>query len=59
MTELEALKVLRYIEAAYPTGRQAQEAQGMAANAAVWADMLQEYSLNTVMAAVRTFFPRQ
>ncbi len=55
MTEIEALKVLRYIEAAYPTGRQAQEARGMAANAAVWADMLQEYPISIVMAAVKTF----
>ena len=55
MTEIEALKVLGSIEAAFPTGRQAQEARIMAANAAVWADMLQEYSYDTVMAAVRTF----
>lgn len=55
MTEKEALKVLASIEAAFPTGRQAQDPRIMAANAAVWADMLQEYSYDTVMAAVRTF----
>lgn len=55
MTEVEALKVLGYIEDAYPTGRQAQEARGMAAKASVWADMLQEYPASVVLAAVKTF----